>query len=1231
MEKKQEQQSGNKSKKNERKGGSLKIFGSSSINGGDLVGSVIEKGIVSSNSNISKPIQPPQPSVLPFPVARHRSHGPHWTPISNSNVDEEDDEDESAFANFDHISAFAKPVQRKEKKGLNVSLWKELMQSDEFFKSKGQERNKSSLGNSERHRKNGEAMKNVGKKSTSDSLGAHVDAVASMDVDLESHLNAHRLLTKAEEAVRTESNFSSVTEMDLDNSHQLHQEENVKDADSDNFSRESGLMAIDGQESANRIFHIDTANLQTGRLEKAETQSMVPKQFQNFGNEQRSTSLESEIDAENRARLKDMSSEEIAEAQAEIMEKMDPALLNLLKKRGQEKLKKQKHSSSSLAANSLSDRGIICENISSNEINSLNTESSDSQMMTTSSNITKTGVDNGLEQNVGPVNGSLWDAWSQRVEAVRELRFSLDGTVVEKDFAPIPQTSVDNVAERDFLRTEGDPGAAGYTIKEAVALTRSTIPGQRALALHLVASVLDKALCNIYLNPVVSTLANSNKVDSTVDWEAVWAFALGPEPELVLSLRMSLDDNHNSVVLASAKVIQSILSCDLNGNIFDFLEKRAIGAKDTYTAPIFRSKPEIDVGFLHGGFWKYSAKPSNILLCGDNMVDDETEGKHTIQDDVVVGGQDFAAGLIRMGILPRIRYLLEMEPATPLEECLISVLTAIARHSPICANAIMKCQRLVQTIVHRFTSNNNLETYPSKIKSVCFLRVLAQSDRKNCGEFAENRTFRAMTWHLYQNASSLEQWLKMGREQFKLSSALMVEQLRFWKVCIQNGYCVSYFSDIFPALCLWLNPPTVEKLVENNVLGEYASISTEAYLVLESLAGTLPNLYSHQFLSDRVPQGADDNVETWSWSQVGPMVDLAVKWISFKSRWIDSQNGMKGSSVFVDKSFSPLLWVYSAVMHMLSRVLERVIPEDTIGLPEEGGHIPWLPDFVPKVGLEIIRNGFLSFTSVNSAEYGANLGGGVATPVQSVPLIWKLHSLSIILLIGMAVLEEEKSRDVYESLQELYGQLLDETRSKKRPYAAVSFGDSIYGRQVAVYLHRSVESPVRLAAWNALSNSRVLELLPPLQQCLGEAEGYLEPVEENEAILEAYVKSWVSGALDRAVTRGSIAFTLVLHHISSFVFISHRSDKPLLRNKLVKSLLRDYSRKKQHEGMMLEFIQYNKASTFPVAEKREGLPLQKINLEERMEILKEACEGNPSLLKEVEKLKSVLSERLVVS
>lgn len=82
--------------------------------------------------------------------------------------------------------------------------------------------------------------------------------------------------------------------------------------------------------------------------------------------------------------------------------------------------------------------------------------------------------------------------------------------------------------------------------------------------------------------------------------------------------------------------------------------------KDICTAPIFRRKPDIDVGFLHGGFWKYSAKPSNILPFSEDSIKEETDGKHTIQDDIVVAGQDFTAGLVRMGILPRLRYLLEV-------------------------------------------------------------------------------------------------------------------------------------------------------------------------------------------------------------------------------------------------------------------------------------------------------------------------------------------------------------------------------------------------------------------------------------------------------------------------------------------------------------------------------------------------------------------------------------------
>ena len=759
---------------------------------------------------------------------------------------------------------------------------------------------------------------------------------------------------------------------------------------------------------------------------------------------------------------------------------------------------------------------------------------------------------------------------------------------------------------------------------------------------------------------------------------------------------------------------------------------------------------------------------------------------------------------------------------------------------------------------------------------------MARCNKETCIEFLKKGTFRTMTWHLYQCVPSLDHWIKSGRENCKLSSALMVEQLRFWKVCIQYGYCISYFSDIFPALCLWLNRPTVEKLIQNNVLTEFASISKEAYLVLEALARRLPNLFSQE--------RAGDNTEVWSWSCVGPMVDLAMKWMALNSdphmsKLFEWQKGLGRDFITQDFSLTPLLWVYSAVMNMISRVLEGVIPEDRVNL--HGGVVPWLPEFVPKVGLEIVKNGILSFSGANSSEHPASSfiealcylrqqsncetslasvcclngivqvvvnidkliqlaknnihgssqeysisregktledgilkgsmvelrsllktfmklvasewhlvqsieifgrggpapglgvgwgasGGGfwsssvlltqidagfliylletfqfesstdtptveemtfsmqrinsallvcltagprdrvivekainvlfhipvlkfidlctrrflhldkrfkpfvweykeedylvfsetlashfknrwlstkkklkdvghnssgnkpfkkgsvgldtiyedvdtsnknsqdcsslvvewahqrlplpmhwflspisticdskhaglqkdksqnlvqdpnslfevakgglffnlgveaistfnstdVPSPVQSVPLVWKFHSLSVILLVGMGVLEDEKSRDVYEALQDIYGQLLDqartsisvdvilernadllpESRNKNNfevlmfqseifesystfietlveQFSAISYGDLIFARQVAVYLHRHVEAPVRLAAWNMLSNARVLDLLPPLEKCIAQAKGYLEPVE----------------------------------------------------------------------------------------------------------------------------------------
>ncbi|CAK9180694.1 unnamed protein product [Ilex paraguariensis] len=920
------------------------------------------------------------------------------------------------------------------------------------------------------------------------------------------------------------------------------------------------------------------------------------------------------------------------------------------------------------------------------------------------------------------------------------------------------------------------------------------------------------------------------------------------------------------------------------------------------------------------------------------------------------------------------------DPSAALEESIISILIAIARHSPTCSEAIMNCQRLVQTIVDRFTMKDQMEFYLSKIKSVTLLKALARSEKKNLMEFVDNGIFQKVTWHLYRYAFSPDHWVKLGRENCKLSSALLVEQLRFWKI----------YSLLSAIAGIWLDVPSFEKLIEYDILNEFAAITKEAYLVLEALTRRLPNFYSHINLRSQTAEVPGIDQETWCWGHVGPIVDLALKWTALNSdpyisKFIGWQKVINSKSVVQDLALNSILWVLSAVMHMLSSLLKVVIPEDISTL--HGGHVPWLPDFVPKIGLQIIKNGFLNFSGVNGTEHSKDFAGGASflehlcdlrhqrehetsiasvcclhglvqvvvsvdelirlantqthTPshchiptddeilsngilessipelgnvvttftsliasewqhvqstemfgrggpapgvgvgwgasgggfwsttillaqmdaslfihllevskffpakglsaveeirfvlericsalevclivgprekfimdkvldilnqvpvlkyldisirrflhlnagfklfeweykeedylhfctvlashfrnrwlsvkkkvkaegknwcvdhktlngsvsldtiqedvevstmtnqghcstslvvewahqrlplpphwflspistinpsdfqevakaglffllgietistffpsefhssVQRVPVIWKLHALSVIFLGGMGVLQEEKSRDVLETLQEVYGQILDnsrfpETGEKYRveflnfqseihesystfmetlveQFAAVSYGDMIYGRQVAIYLQPCVESSVRLSAWNALFNARALELLPPLDKCIGKVEGYLEPVEDDERVLEAYAKSWVCGALDKAATRGSVAYTLVLHHMSSFIFGNYTSDKILLRNKLAKSLLRDYSCKQQHKCMMVDLIRYKMDPTFQKSGQEEVLSLQMSQLEERFKLLKEACEGNSSLLSEAEKLES---------
>lgn len=306
--------------------------------------------------------------------------------------DEEGDEEDEVSMDFDKMAPFAKPIKRKKKVDMDFSSWKEL-----------------SLG---------------GNKS---SMAEKVDGAMLRLSKTGQQRKDRQTIETADSTDDKSGEASSVASMELNYSNRQRLQDSGKDTSPVNFKNE--VEPIMSKESIKKM------------EETCSTSTMVSCTGSDLANEQGTTSLESQIDAENHARLHGMSRDEIEEAQAEIMEKMKPALVNLLKKRGEEKLKKK---------NSASDTGTNRELRTNREpYNAQNENKNDAkpkysgttQMMTklTSKN-SQSRLDTGEMRNSKPVNSSLWNAWSEKVEAVRNLRFSLDGTVTGNDLVRLPET-----------------------------------------------------------------------------------------------------------------------------------------------------------------------------------------------------------------------------------------------------------------------------------------------------------------------------------------------------------------------------------------------------------------------------------------------------------------------------------------------------------------------------------------------------------------------------------------------------------------------------------------------------------------------------------------------------------------------------------------------------------------------------------------------------------------------
>lgn len=869
-----------------------------------LVGQIREKGFASSSKHWNR-VSPPESRATPFPIAHHRSDGPHWAPPSAQNAPEPEEVPDDIIG--EHLAANAQPLVRKEKKAIDFSKW--------------------------RTEKNGKAALNL---------------VRTSDAENNIYGNPLNLFSSKSEgySIEKDSTNASLTSS------------NEPDSETISGSKVERCANLDPVEACkDRLSLISSANAES----KIESPS-GPRE---------------DVEGVNEVTLQSMTNEQIVAAQQELAERFRPDILDMLRSRGKKKAEVQKSSTekteTSTEKGSLSMSKVgkvsIQEHGYSKDTYAATIAGMQGSDVESSTSVTHTDSADHI-----PLGSS---SWPDRVEAVRLFKFGLDGNFVGIGSATVPTSTGDNdnqlkvlnVMERDFLRMEGDPASDGYTIKEAVALARSMVPAQRSAALRLLGNILDKALLSLQSACNRESCASYPTSTQSVDWQAVWAYALGPDPELVLTLRMALDDSHATAVLTCSRALEFLLSSSANEHYFNLCELAWPGDGYLFTAPIFQKPSFQESGLIGDCHWKYNVKPSDMFPFSNSCGSESEEGDSTVKEDALIAKQDVAAGLIRMGILPRVRYLLEVERLIAAEDSLFSILIALARHSPAAADAVMKCPRLMDTILQLFVRDETM-TWPARPKAIKLLKVLSTARKSACIQLVNMGLFQASQLGL------LRQGLTLGTPKRNIEGYIgswvgLVESLNFWRICIKYRLGISCFSDFYPALLFWISTPHVQQPMQKTVDFENATLAESSFQLLDALASTLPIL--HGINESEVGQDMDINdsetfaVETnvWSWKFAIPIVENSIGWLSTEFIHSCTQNlqqldgGHKSSKLGVGM----LLRTISSVLHFLSTVCGRILEEGNPGPP-------WLPTFVPKLALQLVRSGLLGFNANGNSELG---------------------------------------------------------------------------------------------------------------------------------------------------------------------------------------------------------------------------------------------------------------------
>ncbi|XP_072027596.1 RNA polymerase II-associated protein 1-like [Amphiura filiformis] len=486
-----------------------------------------------------------------------------------------------------------------------------------------------------------------------------------------------------------------------------------------------------------------------------------------------------QIHQENLGRLSAMSEEEILQEQQKLRQMLDPNLLKFLQSKGPSKPTQKPTSSSTLTSKPQAD----------SENDSMDTESSapmatepiPEEKMTQETSKQRVHFDDNAGGGVDDVEKEEQEPEAPPIEVKKEwvnmnkvesdkiswlkdmpkpsakakegyqARFDFNGMLVARD-ADIPV--------REGLHHHGEEQEVpGYSLEELFTLSRSSVVQQRVLALQTLARVLYN--CRIsdiggeLMEPLVPKLL---------------------EAGVLFLFRWSLDDVNEGVITACIEGLAALLIQPGDESTSDRVFSWYRGSETTPMRPV--------------------------------VEDEEDESGQKIEDkeksDPQLASQDVIKALLRMNVLERLRYILEVvRPPAPVVLNALAILIRIARHSQEATNEIMKCPRLMQTVFAEFLPLASWKSqgdvvseaynYPL-IPALKLARVICQNGRHFAATLLIKYNLMSVVVR-YASMEPVDMPMNIG-EAFQLST----EAFRVWQICVSYGLACDTYRDLYPLL-----------------------------------------------------------------------------------------------------------------------------------------------------------------------------------------------------------------------------------------------------------------------------------------------------------------------------------------------------------------------------------------------------------------------------------------------